>query len=138
MTPADEQEWLDEQEEFVFRYLDRRARSYTKPLEIEWCLAPYVAVWTTTPPGVSTKYWIICGDLPTDLLEDSKIKTPRTAISTFAGRWIDVAKFMLQGKSHPTIQIGPPQVPRELEELGKLLQNRAILLQKWSADSTNW
>ena len=44
MDPADEMEWLDEQEPLALEYLAQQGLTTPGELEIEWCLAPYVSI----------------------------------------------------------------------------------------------
>jgi hypothetical protein len=137
--PFEEQVWLDTQEASVLEYLDNESIPHKDVLDLGWCLAPHVAVWSL--PSRSKKScltWVICGDLPTDYLLDEKVKDARSAVRAFASRWTEVSKFMIRGKQHPTIRIGEGATQEELQELGELLQLRAQLLLKWVEDESIW
>ena len=136
--PAEEQEWLDEQEAHALDYLDRESVAHDANLEIEWCLAPYVSVWSSPGRGKTPRTWIICGDLPADFIQDEMISDARSAVRAFSTRWTDVSRCMLKGELHPTIQIGVSTKPNELKELGDLMNRRASLLLKWCADDSVW
>jgi hypothetical protein len=136
--PAEEQEWLDEQESRALDYLNSWSIEHDGDLVIEWCVAPYVSVWTTSLGDRSPKTWIICGDLPTDFIKDNRISDAQSAVRAFAKRWVDVSQHLLKGQQHPTIRIGGAEDSNQLRELGDLLRRRADLLLKWSADKTLW
>jgi hypothetical protein len=137
--PAEEQEWLDEQEAAALDYLDRESVTHDGRLQIEWCLAPYVSVWSLPPRGKKApRTWIICGDLPTDYLQDARVTDARSAVRAFAERWADVSSYMLKGKPHPTIRIGKSTKANKLKELGDLLNRRAQLLLEWCQDASVW
>jgi hypothetical protein len=136
--PAEEQEWLDEQESYALDYLARESVAHDGELEIEWCVAPYVSVWSSRAGSKTAGTWIICGDLPADFIQDKRLPDARSAVRAFATRWADVSRFMLKGELHPTIRIGSSAEPRELKELGDLLNRRASLLLKWCEDDSVW
>jgi hypothetical protein len=136
--PVVEMEWCDEQEENIMRYLKAESVSVAGEPEIVWALPPYVSLWTLTADGTQETMWVISGDLPTDRITDSGLADARAAAGAFGRRWSEVAEYMLQGKTHPSIQIGNPDDPGSLTELGDLLQRRAALLQKWAKDDSVW
>jgi hypothetical protein len=137
MDPAEDQEWLDEQESRIVQYLASEGLEVDGDPEIEWCVAPIVALWHTRCAGRSV--WVISGDLPTDFLVDqSSIGGARQAMRAFCSRWQQVSECMLQGKQHPSIVIGSLLEAGELTELGDLLKRRATILQKWVDDNVSW
>ncbi len=136
--PEVEMEWLDEQEENIARYLELESVSVKDEPAIMWCLAPYVSIWTLAPDADRDRIWIVSGDLPTDYIIDADISDARTAASAFAKRWVDVSECMIQGQSHPTIQIGHMNDPNKRRELGELLRRRASILSKWATDDSIW
>jgi hypothetical protein len=136
--PAEEQEWLDEQEAYALDFLDRESVAHAAELEIEWCLAPYVSVWSSPSRGKTPRIWTICGELPADFIQDERIPDARSAVRAFGARWADVSGYMLKGQLHPTIRIGESTEPSELKELGDLLNRRVSLLLKWCEDDSVW
>jgi Domain of unknown function (DUF4826) len=136
--PAEEQEWLDEQESYALDYLDRESVAHDAELDIEWCLSPHVSVWTSPARGKTPRTWIICGDLPADFIQDKRISDARSAVRAFGARWTDVSRYMLKGELHPSIRIGAGTEPNELKRLGDLLNRRASLLLKWCEDDSVW
>jgi len=135
--PEIEAQWLSERRTIAEQYL-REQKVPFGAIEADpaWAAVPYVALWRVLGPrsGEPT-FWTITGDFPTDFLPTDGAATPRLAAAAFAERWQAVAGYMLQGKAHPTIQIGPRQ---DREELGELLQSRAALLAEWATDDDNW
>lgn len=136
--PAAEQEWLDEQEELVRGYLDEQSVGHDGEIDIEWCLAPYVSLWTVSQPSRPLKTWVISGDLPTDYIEGKQVTDARSAARAFAQRWAEVSSHMLDGKSHPSMRIGNPNDPEQQKELGDLLQRRVRILLEWVEDDALW
>ena len=137
LDPAEEQEWLDEQEQNVLRYLNSENIAADGDLQIEWCIAPIVALWRADC-GDETQMWIICGDLPTDFVRDSAIVDGRQAMKALCRRWLEVAGYLLQGAQHPKIQMGSGLGAAEMKELGNLLQRRAMMLQEWTVNDAKW
>jgi hypothetical protein len=135
--PADEMEWLDEQEANALEYLAAQGGGNPDSLEVQWSLPPYVSIWTVPDTGAA-KTWVICGDLPTDFLRDEAVQDARSAASAFGTRWLDVSAHLSQGKQHPEISIGRGLSAGKLRELGDLLRSRAELLVQWSEDPSYW
>jgi hypothetical protein len=137
MDPAKEQQWLDEQESIIGGYLKTQNVTVSSRGRIEWCLAPYVSLWSFDGVGTS-RVWAISGDLPTDYVVDLLVTDARTAMQALAARWAEVSAFMLKGKHHPTVVIGANRSPEELKELGDLLRRRADLLEDFAGDDDKW
>ncbi len=137
LDPAQEQVWLDEQEERCLGYLSAEHLPLSEEIEMEWCLPPYVAIWSAHLEG-GKQIWVISGDLPTDFIEKSTVPTARDAARAFSKRWRVVSETMLQGKQHSAIKIGDRNNPAELRKLGELLQSRAGLLQTYSENAEVW
>lgn len=136
--PVAEMEWLDEQEEHIQHYLTTQPLAAHGELEIEWCLAPYVSIWTIETASGGPRLWVISGDLPTDYIDGADVSDARSAARAFAERWDEVARHMLRGEAHPSVAIGDPHDPQSLKELGDLLQKRAAVLHKWTHDESVW
>ncbi len=132
LDPVEVQEWLDDQEEAVKAYLETERVSSEDEIELDWCLAPYVALWR------AQLLWVISGDLPTDYLKDPAVTNTRAAIQTFSNRWSEVADHMEQGKHHPTIKIGPQGDMQELKKVGEHLRTRANILNDWTQRDELW
>lgn len=138
--PAVEECWCFERRSSVAEYLKRQNVDHGEIGEWPaWHVAPYVSIWaieSKKSPGW-VGWWVISGDLPTDYIGADKLKHPRTALKAIAERWLEVAGYMKQGKRHPTIIIGN-SMPENQAELTPLLEKRASLLLKWSADDSYW
>lgn len=124
--------WLLEQRGHVLSYLDQQGLQVNGLPVPEWDLAPYVAVWSF-PTG-----WVISGDLPTDYLVDENITSPREAMRGFSQRFADLAKCMLDGRSHSQITIGDPADTEQQKELGRLLASRAETLGQFAENDNLW
>lgn len=137
LDPVQEQEWLDEQEQRCISYLSAEHLPPSEEIEIEWCLPPYVAIWSAHLTD-GKQIWIISGDLPTDFIDNATLPTARDAVRAFSQRWKMVSEAMLQGKQHSAIKIGDRNNPAELRKLGELLQSRASLLHTFSENPELW
>jgi len=79
-----------------------------------WHLAPYIALWLLLGPRTGEiQYWVIVGDLPATSLGRCSRSASR-AIASFAERWQGVRGGMLEGRKHPTIEIGQLESSAEL------------------------
>ena len=105
--------------------------------EPSWLVAPYVSIWTIesnkTPGNIG--WWAICGDLPTDYISSNDAKNPRQVLNAISKRWLEVADYMQQGKSHPSMELGNPKT---WPDLAPLLKSRAETLGKWASDNSLW
>ncbi len=138
MDVKEEKQWLDDCEDEVYAYLIREniihGRIEARP---SWFVAPYVSIWgiESAKEPETIGWWVICGDLPTDYISSTDIKSPRDVVKEFSNRWQEISLYMLEGKQHPTIKIGSSY---DLNELGSLLNHRANILSKWGKDESNW
>ena len=138
-TEAEELAWVAEQRAAVVDHLQQEQIKHGEIGEWPaWYAQPYLAIFaleSAVEPGYMG-YWVICGDLPTDVVTFSEeIDDPRKAMNHFADTWSEVADQMLKGKPHPDVKIGTPD---EWPELGKHLKPRAIMLKKIVEDDENW
>lgn len=134
---ADEQEWLDEQEENCLKYLGSEGISIKGDPEIKWCVCPVVSLWESEGSG-SHRIWVVSGDLPTDHMHDDADQDARAIMRSFCARWQDVSKALLRGVQHPTIKIGVRCSPEGLKSLGQLLKKRATTLGGWVENKSKW
>lgn len=135
---ADEQEWLDEQEEHFIQYLlnheiDVRALKR----RIWWSLPPKVSLWSVRLLNGDC-IWVISGDVPTDFIHLDEKTDPREVMVRICSRWDEVANYLKAGEQHPGIHIGEGDSAPQLQELGLLLSSRATLLRKWANDTASW
>jgi len=78
---------------------------------------------------------MIVGDLPADFLPADTITSARAAVTAFAERWLRLGSLMLEGKPHPTLEIGSPDQTRKLRDL---LLRRARLLADFAREDEHW
>lgn len=129
--------WCAEQRVHVHEYLQRERVPHGELPELPaWGVSPYVAVWEV-PGSVSgaRSFWAISGDLPTDFLSADTLPDPRSAVRAIAERWELVARYMTEGKQHPTISIASHM---EQGHLADLLAKRAQMLADWAAREEVW
>jgi tetratricopeptide (TPR) repeat protein len=128
-----EQRWLAEQRSGVESYL--RSHSLTEvrvPEEPAWDLAPYLALWQVGRRP--RRWWVICGDCPTDHLPGGDANDARGALAAFGQRWRRAAENVLAGRADPEVEM-----PRERwPELGKMLRTRAEMLLEYAANEELW
>lgn len=124
--PAFIQSWLEDQKENVKKYLSNESVNFKNIPEVKWFLVPYISIWY-----IKSNLWIISGDLPTDYIQNEKVKDAPHAVQLFADRWLEISQYLLNGKQHPESPIGKSEGPKQLKEMGLLLQNRAKLFLKW-------
>jgi hypothetical protein len=139
IDPVEEQEWLDEQEVTAIRYLQSAGvlQEEIDHLEFEWSVHNCVALWRYEAAPKS-HFWVITGDVPTDMLLDRSILKPRNAMLAFCDQWREVSGYLLCGEQHPSIRIGEGLESSKLQELGELLKCRADLLRDWASDKKTW
>lgn len=81
------------------------------------------------------RWWVICGDVPTDYISAAEIKHPRDAMKAFADEWRDQAKLMASGQRQPDIYIGRPE---HWASLAPLVEARASMLFEGVNDDSLW
>jgi hypothetical protein len=135
--PEVEAAWFAEQRALAGRYLTgQRVLFGSIEREPVWSLAPYVAFWRALGERTGEPVcWVITGDLPTDFLPTDAAPTPRAAAAAFAERWRTVARYLSEGKEHPTIHVGAPQ---DRAGLAPLLRRRADTLHGWALKDEYW
>jgi hypothetical protein len=137
-NPAVEEHWCAERRTQVLDYLQAQQIKHGRVGEWPaWHLPPYVSMWAIESPERPdwVGLWVICGDLPTDVISADKYEHPRDALRAIAKRWLEVAAYMKRGEPHPTIRIGNAHVE---EELIPILERRGGVLLKWSNDDACW
>ncbi|MEO8057379.1 MAG: DUF4826 family protein [Burkholderiales bacterium] len=102
-----------------------------------WHVMPYASVWAVESPHRPewVGWWVICGDLPSDVLAAHDLATPRDALRAFGKRWL------LHGESLDRGDV-PPAWAHEphagLPKLAALLKRRGAALQVWADDAAAW
>jgi Domain of unknown function (DUF4826) len=134
----DDEGWCRQQRASAIAYVadapDSFGRVGDKPA---WYVAPYIAIWAVDDPGQSgtVRWWVICGDLPTDYLSVEDAASPRQAAAAFAERWSNLAAHMQSGVIHPDSRI---ENRGDAPLLAPLLESRARLLAEFARDTTLW
>jgi hypothetical protein len=102
-----------------------------------WSLFPLFCIWAVENRRVpdTTIWWVICGDLPTDLVPADLIRNPRDAMRAVGARWLDAIPYLRRGIGHPSVWIDMPEVQ---EGLVPYLERRAEFLISWADDDTCW
>ncbi len=138
MNQKDENLWIMNCRKRVQEYLTQEGVHHGRIGEYPaWHVSPYVSVWaieSLKSPG-SVGWWVVCGDHPTDYVSAKDIKEPREVLRYIGKKWNEVSHYMLQGKAHPEITIGTPDL---WPELGKLLEARSNILLQWAKDEELW
>ena len=102
-----------------------------------WHAAPYVSVWAiesvATPGFIGT--WVLCGDLPTDRLDDEPCGHPRVAMAKIAERWKVYVDNVRNGRPNDEMEIESGDDPDEMLEM---LLSRAEVLLEWASDDELW
>ncbi|MGB0895110.1 MAG: DUF4826 family protein [Parashewanella sp.] len=125
------QEWVREQFQKANRFLAEKGIIPNKVHDKESrYLVPFVALWKMESKQPTKKtYWVLSGDLPSDLVEVSVAKTAREAIRHFAMTW--------QMKAENLIRTGVTQDPTQAK-YANLLIARAEDLYAMQADEKLW
>ncbi|TKB48909.1 DUF4826 family protein [Ferrimonas sediminicola] len=83
-----EQQWIRTQFQKANRHMAEKGlipgKVYDKESRV---LPPYLTLWKIMESGKGQKYWVLSGDLPTDLVEDTHIKSAREALRHFSLNW---------------------------------------------------
>ena len=102
-----------------------------------WFVAPYASVWAVEsqqrPEWIG--WWVICGDLPSDVLPAHDLATPRDALRAFGKRWLLHAQGLDRGQV-PTAwgHVADTELPKLTAQLKK--RGAALLL--WADDEASW
>jgi hypothetical protein len=72
-----------------------------------WHIAPYVSVWAIESAAQSgfVGAWVLCGDLPTDIIDGEGIEHPREAMAAIADRWLAYVKNARAGEPNDDMEI---------------------------------
>ena len=102
-----------------------------------WHVMPYASAWAVEslhrPEWVG--WWVICGDLPSDVLAAHDLPSPRDALRAFGKRWVLHGESLDRGDVPPAWAHEPHEV---LPKLAALLKKRGAALQVWADDATAW
>lgn len=132
--------WCEEMRQEVAAYLEEEDYAHGGLEQWPtWHVAPYVSLWqveSAATPGV-TAAWVICGDLPTDLIADTgvAVEHPRVVLAALATRWMAYAANLRDGESNDGIDFEGIEDP---DEIRAVLQVRAEILEEWAKDDELW
>lgn len=99
----------------------------TVSMEHSRYLAPLVAIWKIKSTDKKW-FWVISGDLPTDMLAEEGAQTPRDAMKAFSFKW------QLDSEKIAAGQVNTAQP----EQFAAHLQNRAESLYELSEKEELW
>jgi Domain of unknown function (DUF4826) len=129
----DEAEWLREQRANVEEYLSREGMQHGGVAEEPaWTVELLVALWAVRAhePSGTIGWWVITGDVPTDLVSSRDAPDARTALRVFSTRLSEASV-----EDHPEAQARPPE---KLQGLARLLRAQAEILRQIAEDDDEW
>ena len=102
-----------------------------------WHVMPYASVWAVEsqqrPEWIG--WWVICGDLPSDVLSAHDLATPRDALRAFGKRWLLHAQGLDRGQVPSAwAHVSDLDLPKHTAQLKK--RGAALLL--WADDDASW
>ncbi|SHG83484.1 DUF4826 family protein [Ferrimonas marina] len=128
MDQEQQQAWVREQFQKANRHLAEKGILPGRVLEKESrYLPPLIALWKMEDQSPQKRrYWVLSGDLPTDLVADSAAKDAREALRHFALSW------QLKGENLRKSQ------DKTQQDLARLLIGRAEGLSQLHQDERLW
>jgi len=133
-----EEAWCDARALDVAQCLARHAVAHGRIGEIPaWHAMPYASIWAVEsahrPEWIG--WWVISGDLPSDLIAAQGVETPRAALRAFGERWGRHAQALQRGEvPTPWSHLAPSELPA----FSALLRRRGVALQQWADDDASW
>lgn len=136
--PTPEETWCAERSADVTACLQRHGIEHGRIGEWPaWHVMPYASAWAVEslhrPEWVG--WWVICGDLPSDVLAAHDLPSPRDALRAFGKRWVLHGESLDRGDVPPAWAHEPHAV---LPKLAALLKKRGAALQVWADDPAAW
>lgn len=130
--------WCDARLPDITACLQRHALEYGRIGDWPaWHVMPYASIWAVEsrhrPEWIG--WWVIAGDLPTDVLPAMGVDTPRDAMRAFARRWVNHADALERGE---VPKVWADHSDAELLKLTALLKRRGAALQMWADDDAAW
>lgn len=126
MTEEQQQQWIKEQYQSATKYLaEKGIVTNSVTVEDSRYLVPLLALWKLTSLG-GKKFWVLCGDLPTDHSSIEVATNARDALRHFSLKWQMQAENLLQAKN------------KEQHDFAQLLIGRADGLYKLYEDESLW
>jgi hypothetical protein len=135
---TDDDAWCAARGAEVAQCLARRAVAHGRIGEHPaWHVRPYASVWAVEsahrPEWIG--WWVISGDLPSDLVAAQGLPSPREALRAFGKRWALDADALDRGEV-PAAWIHEPLAG--LPAMAALLRRRGAALCLWADDETSW
>jgi hypothetical protein len=126
MTEDEQQNWVREQYQIATKYLAEKG-IVTDSVQVEDSryLVPLLALWKITAIG-GQKYWVLCGDLPSDHSSIDIANNAREALKHFSLKW--------QVQAENLLKVDAP----DQKEYAQLLIGRADGLYKLQSDESMW
>lgn len=126
MTEEQQQQWIKTQYQVATKYLAEKG-VITQSVQVEESryLVPILALWKLTSID-GKKFWVLCGDLPSDHSSIDVAPNAREALRHFSLKWQMQAENLLQAKN------------KEQNEFAHLLIGRADGLYKLFNDEKLW
>ncbi len=136
--PSAEESWCDERTAEVAACIARLAPEHGRIGERPaWFAMPYAGLWAVAsahrPEWIG--WWVIAGDLPTDVLAAHDLATPRDAMRAFGKRWVLHGEQLDRGDVPPAwSHLADDGLPK----LAATLKRRGAALQVWADDTAAW
>jgi len=126
LTEQEQQEWVREQYQVATKYLATKGM-VTNSVKVESSryLVPLLAIWQLTLLN-GERYWVLCGDLPTDHSPLNVATTAREALKHFSFKWQLQAENLLKAGD------------KEQDDFAQLLIGRAQGLYQVSENEKLW
>ncbi len=126
MTEEQQQQWIKTQYQVATKYLAEKG-VVTQSVQVEESryLVPILALWKLTAID-GNKFWVLCGDLPSDHSSVEVAPNAREALRHFSLKWQMQAENLLQAKNE------------EQNKFAHLLIGRADGLYKLFNDESLW
>lgn len=136
--PISEDSWCAERSADVAACLQRQNIEHGRIGEWPaWHVMPYASVWAVEsahrPEWIG--WWVVSGDLPSDVLAAHDLATPRDALRAFGKRWLLHGESLDRGDVPPAWAHEPHE---GLPKLAALLKRRGAALQVWADDAAAW
>jgi len=126
MTEEQQQQWIREQYQLATKYLaEKGIVTNSVNAEDSRHLVPLLALWKLTALD-GKKFWVLCGDLPSDHSSFDVAPNAREAIRHFSLKWQMQAENLLQANTD------------EQNDFANLLIGRADGLYKLYDDESLW
>jgi Domain of unknown function (DUF4826) len=137
-APTPEDTWCAARAAEVLACVQRQALEHGRIGEWPaWHVMPYASLWAVESKNRPEwmGWWVIAGDLPTDVLAAHDLPTPRDAMRAFGKRWVLHGESLDRGDVPPAWAHLPDDA---LPKLAATLKTRGAALQVWADDAASW